>query len=341
MQILQIRNSTAEFLIFTKQKKEKSIEAIVDDKSVWLSQKLIAELFETSKQNVSLHLKNIFDNHELDENRTVKDFLTVQNENERSVKRKTKYYNLDAIIAVGFKVNSKRAVDFRLWAINILKNYTIKGYALDKDRLKNGSFLNENYFDELLQEIREIRISERNFYQKITDIYATSMDYNVSSPITREFFKTVQNKMHYATHGNTAAEVIVKRANHQKEHMGLMNWKNSPKGKIMASDVVVAKNYLTKEELKSLERIVTMYLDYAEDQAERHIPMTMNDWKKRLDVFLEFNGRDILNNPGKVTHKIAESFALSEFEKYRVVQDKIFESDFDKFMLDMMNEEIK
>lgn len=341
MQTLQIRNSTAEFLIFTKQKKEKSIEAIVDDKSVWLSQKLIAELFETSKQNVSLHLKNIFDNHELDENRTVKDFLTVQNENERSVKRKTKYYNLDAIIAVGFKVNSKRAVDFRLWAINILKNYTIKGYALDKDRLKNGSFLNENYFDELLQEIREIRISERNFYQKITDIYATSMDYNVSSPITREFFKTVQNKMHYATHGNTAAEVIVKRANHQKEHMGLTNWKNSPKGKIMASDVVVAKNYLTKEELKSLERIVTMYLDYAEDQAERHIPMTMNDWKKRLDVFLEFNGRDILNNPGKVTHKIAESFALSEFEKYRVVQDKIFESDFDKFMLDMMNEEIK
>lgn len=341
MQTLQIRNSTAEFLIFTKQKKEKSIEAIVDDKSVWLSQKLIAELFETSKQNVSLHLKNIFDNHELDENRTVKDFLTVQNENERSVKRKTKYYNLDAIIAVGFKVNSKRAVDFRLWAINILKNYTIKGYALDKDRLKNGSFLNENYFDELLQEIREIRISERNFYQKITDIYGTSMDYNVSSPITREFFKTVQNKMHYATHGNTAAEVIVKRANHQKEHMGLMNWKNSPKGKIMASDVVVAKNYLTKEELKSLERIVTMYLDYAEDQAERHIPMTMNDWKKRLDVFLEFNGRDILNNPGKVTHKIAESFVLSEFEKYRVVQDKIFESDFDKFMLDMMNEEIK
>ena len=341
MQTLQIRNSTAEFLIFTKQKKEKSIEAIVDDKSVWLSQKLIAELFETSKQNVSLHLKNIFDNHELDDNRTVKDFLTVQNENERSVKRKTKYYNLDAIIAVGFKVNSKRAVDFRLWAINILKNYTIKGYALDKDRLKNGSFLNENYFEELLQEIREIRISERNFYQKITDIYATSMDYNVSSPITREFFKTVQNKMHYATHGNTAAEVIVKRANHQKEHMGLTNWKNSPKGKIMASDVVVAKNYLTKEELKSLERIVTMYLDYAEDQAERHIPMTMNDWKKRLDVFLEFNGRDILNNPGKVTHKIAESFALSEFEKYRVVQDKIFESDFDKFMLDMMNEEIK
>ena len=341
MQTLQIRNSTAEFLIFTKQKKEKSIEAIVDDKSVWLSQKLIAELFETTRNNITMHLKDIYEKKELDEKSTSKDFLLVQNEGKREVKRNTKYYNLDAIIAVGFKVNSKRAIDFRLWAINVLKNYTIKGYALDKERLKNGAFLNENYFDDLLQEIREIRISERNFYQKITDIYATSLDYNVSSPITKEFFKTVQNKMHYATHGNTAAEVIVKRANHKKENMGLTNWKNSPNGKIMASDVVIAKNYLTKEELKSLERIVTMYLDYAEDQAERHIPMTMDDWKKRLDVFLEFNGREVLNNPGKVTHKIAESFALSEFEKYRVVQDKVFESDFDKFLLDMKNADIK
>ena len=326
MQTLQIRNSTAEFLIFTKQKKEKSIEAIVDDKSVWLSQKLIAELFETTRNNITMHLNNIL-NNELDKNSVCKDFLHTARDGKNY---KTKYYNLDAIIAVGFKVNSKRAIDFRLWAINVLKNYTIKGYALDKERLKNGAFLNENYFDDLLQEIREIRISERNFYQKITDIYATSLDYNVSSPITKEFFKTVQNKMHYATHGNTAAEVIVKRANHKKENMGLTNWKNSPNGKIMASDVVIAKNYLTKEELKSLERIVTMYLDYAEDQAERHIPMTMDDWKKRLDVFLEFNGRELLNNPGKVTHKIAESFALSEFEKYRVVQDKVFESDFDK-----------
>ena len=341
MQTLQIRNSTAEFLIFTKQKKEKSIEAIVDDKSVWLSQKLIAELFETTRNNITMHLKDIYEKKELDEKSTSKDFLLVQNEGKREVKRNTKYYNLDAIIAVGFKVNSKRAIDFRLWAINVLKNYTIKGYALDKERLKNGAFLNENYFDDLLQEIREIRISERNFYQKITDIYATSLDYNVSSPITKEFFKTVQNKMHYATHGNTAAEVIVKRANHKKENMGLTNWKNSPNGKIMASDVVIAKNYLTKEELKSLERIVTMYLDYAEDQAERHIPMTMDDWKKRLDVFLEFNGREVLNNPSKVTHKIAESFALSEFEKYRVVQDKVFESDFDKFLLDMKNADIK
>ena len=340
MKNLQIRNSTAEFLIFTNQSKEKTIEVIVDEESVWLSQKLIAELFGTTKQNVSLHLKNIYENNELIENQTVKDFLTVQNEGTKEVKRKTKYYNLDAIIAVGFKVNSQRAIDFRLWAINILKQYSVKGYVLDKERLKNGAFLDENYFDELLQEIREIRISERNFYQKITDIYSTSLDYNSESPITQEFFKTVQNKMHYATHGNTAAEVIVERANHEKEHMGLTNWKNSPKGKIMASDVVIAKNYLTKDELKSLERIVTMYLDYAEDQAERHIPMTMEDWKNRLDVFLQFNEREVLDNPGKVSHKVAESFALSEFEKYRVVQDKLFESDFDKFLLDMKNEDL-
>lgn len=340
MQTLQIRNSTAEFLIFTKQNKEKTIEVIVDDESVWLSQKLIAELFGTTKQNVSLHLKNIFDNDELIENQTVKDFLTVQSEGKKEVKRNTKYYNLDAIISVGFKINSKRAIEFRLWAINILKQYSVKGYVLDKERLKNGTFLNENYFDELLQEIREIRISERNFYQKITDIYATSLDYNKNSSITKEFFKTVQNKMHYAVHGNTAAEVIVKRANYEKEHMGLTNWKNSPNGKIMATDVITAKNYLTKEELKSLERIVTMYLDYAEDQAERHIPMTMEDWKKRLDIFLQFNERAVLNNPGKVMHKVAESFALSEFEKYRIVQDKLFESDFDKFLIEIENEGI-
>lgn len=341
METLQIRNSTAEFLIFTNQSREKTIEVIVDDKSVWLSQKLIAELFGTTKQNVSLHFKNIFYNNELIEKETVKDFLTVQNEGRKEVRRNTKYYNLDAIIAVGFKINSNRAIEFRLWAINILKQYSVKGYVLDKERLKNGTFLNENYFDELLQEIREIRISERNFYQKITDIYATSLDYNRNSPVTKEFFKTVQNKMHFATHGNTAAEVIVKRANHEKEHMGLTTWKNSPNGKIMATDVVVAKNYLTKEELKSLERIVTMYLDYAEDQAERHIPMTMEDWKKRLDVFLQFNDREVLDNPGKVTHKVAESFALSEFEKYRIIQDKLFESDFDKFLVEMKNEGIE
>ena len=336
MQTLQIRNSTAEFLIFTKQNKEKTIEVIVDEESVWLSQRLMAELFGTTRNNITIHLSNIFEK-ELSENSVCKEFLHTARDGKNY---KTKYYNLDVIIAVGFKVNSKRAIDFRLWAINILKQYSVKGYVLDKERLKNGTFLNENYFNELLQEIREIRISERNFYQKITDIYTTSLDYNVSSPITKDFFKTVQNKMHYAVHGNTAAEVIVNRANHKKAHMGLTNWKNSPNGKIIASDVIVAKNYLTKEELKSLERIVTMYLDYAEDQAERHIPMTMEDWKGKLDVFLQFNERDVLDNPGKVSHKVAESFALSEFEKYRITQDKLFESDFDKFMIEMENEDI-
>ena len=336
MQTLQIRNSTAEFLIFTKQNKEKTIEVIVDEESVWLSQKLMAELFGTTRNNITMHLSNIFEK-ELSEDSVCKEFLHTARDEKNY---KTKYYNLDAIIAVGFKVNSKRAIDFRLWAINILKQYSVKGYVLDKERLKNGTFLNENYFDELLQEIREIRISERNFYQKITDIYTTSLDYNVSSPITKDFFKTVQNKMHYAVHGNTAAEVIVNRANHKKAHMGLTNWKNSPNGKIIASDVIVAKNYLTKEELKSLERIVTMYLDYAEDQAERHIPMTMEDWKGKLDVFLQFNERDVLDNPGQVSHKVAKSFALSEFEKYRITQDKLFESDFDKFMIEMENEDI-
>lgn len=335
MRNLQIRNSTAEFLIFTNQNKEKTIEVIVDDESVWLSQKLMAELFGTTRNNITMHLKEIF-NKELNENAVCKYFLHTAEDGKNY---NTKYYNLDVIIAVGFKVNSQRAIDFRLWAINVLKQYSVKGYVLDKERLKNGSFLDENYFDELLQEIREIRISERNFYQKITDIYSTSLDYNSKSPLTQEFFKTVQNKMHYATHGNTAAEVIVERANHEKEHMGLTNWKNSPNGKIMESDVVIAKNYLTKNELKSLERIVTMYLDYAEDQAERHIPMTMEDWKNRLDIFLQFNERDILDNPGKVSHKVAESFALSEFEKYRVVQDRLFESDFDKFLLDMRKED--
>ena len=336
MKTLQIRNSTAEFLIFTKQNKEKTIEVIVDEESVWLSQKLMAELFGTTRNNSTMHLSNIFQN-ELSESSVCKDFLHTASDGKNY---KTKYYNLDAIIAVGFKVNSKRAIEFRLWAINILKQYSVKGYVLDKERLKNGTFLNENYFDELLQEIREIRISERNFYQKITDIYSTSLDYNVSSPITKEFFKTVQNKMHYAVHGNTAAEIIVNRANHKKTNMGLTNWKNSPNGKIIASDVTVAKNYLTKDELKSLERIVTMYLDYAEDQAERHIPMTMEDWKGKLDIFLQFNEREVLDNPGKVSHKVAESFALSEFEKYRIIQDKRFESDFDKFMIEIKNGKI-
>ena len=311
------------------------LEVNLKDETVWLTQKQMAELFGKDRKTITRHIQNIYKDEELSES-SVCSFFEHTAEDGKNYN--TKYYNLDVIIAVGFKVNSQRAIDFRLWAINVLKQYSVKGYVLDKERLKNGSFLDENYFDELLQEIREIRISERNFYQKITDIYSTSLDYNSKSPLTQEFFKTVQNKMHYATHGNTAAEVIVERANHEKEHMGLTNWKNSPNGKIMVSDVVIAKNYLTKNELKSLERIVTMYLDYAEDQAERHIPMTMEDWKNRLDIFLQFNERDILDNPGKVSHKVAESFALSEFEKYRVVQDRLFESDFDKFLLDMKKE---
>ena len=336
MKTLQIRNSTVEFLIFTKQNKEKTIEVIVDEESVWLSHKLMSELFGTTRNNITMHLTNILEN-ELNKNSVCKEFLHTASDGK---KYKTKYYNLDAIIAVGFKINSQRAIEFRLWAINILKQYSIKGYVLDKERLKNGTFLNENYFEELLHEIREISVSERNFYQKITDIYSTSLDYNVDSIITKEFFKTVQNKMHYAVHGNTAAEIIINRANHEKKYMGLTNWKNFPSGKIIASDVTIAKNYLTEDELKSLERIVTMYLDYAEDQAERHIPMTMEDWKGKLDVFLQFNEREILINPGKVSHNIAETFALSEFKKYRIIQDKIFKSDFDKFMIEMKNDNI-
>ena len=337
MKKLQIRNSTAEFLIFTKQNKEKSIEVIVDETSVWLSQKLIAELFGTTRENVTMHIKEIL-NNELDKDSVCKKFLHTAEDGKNY---NTQYYNLDVIIAVGFKVNSERAISFRLWAIDILKDFSIKGYVLDKERLKNGVFLDENYFEELLSEIKEIRLSERNFYQKITDIYSTSLDYNKNDPLTIEFFKTVQNKMHYAIHGNTAAELIVKRADSKKEHMGLHSWKNSPKGKIIESDVVIAKNYLTKEELKSLERLVVMYLDYAEDQAIRRIPMTMEDWKSKLDVFLQFNEREVLNNPGKVSHKIAESFALSEFEKYRIVQDRLFESDFDKFMLEIKEKNIE
>lgn len=248
---------------------------------MWLSQKLMADLFGTTRNNVTMHLTNILEN-ELDKSSVCKEILHIARDGKN---KKTKYYNLDAIIAVEFKVNSKRAIEFRMCAINVLKQYSVKDYVLDKERLKNGTFLNENYFDELLQEIREIRISEKNFYQKITDIYSTSLDYNVTSPITKEIFKTAQNTIHFAVHGNTAAKVIVNRANYRKTNMGLTNWKNFPNGKIIASDVTVAKNYLTKDELKSLEKTVTMYLDYAEAQAERHIPMTMEEGKTKSDIF--------------------------------------------------------
>lgn len=329
---LTIRNSTAEFLIFQSQNKEDSIEVKYEDEMVWLSQKMMSKLFDVEIPTINEHLKNIFKSNELDEISTIRKFRIVQKEGNRQVERNVDFYNLDAIISVGYRVNSKRATQFRIWATKILKQFAIKGYILDKKRLENGSFLNENYFDELLEEIREIRLSERNFYQKITDIYTTSLDYNKEAQTTKEFFAKVQNKMHYAIHQNTAPELIMKRANAKKENMGLTSWKNAPKGKIIKTDVSVAKNYLNKEELESFGRIVSAYLDLAEERAKRKIPMTMEDWSKRLDKFLEFDDRDILQNAGKITQEIAKQHAESEFEKYRIIQDKLFLSDFDKLI---------
>lgn len=326
---LQIRNSTAEFLVFTSQSGGKGIEVRVEDETVWLTQKLIGVLFDKGRSTITEHLKNIFETGELDENSVCRDFRHTAEDGKDYT---TAFYNLDAIIAVGFRVNSTRATQFRQWAIGILRDFAIRGYVLDKDRLKNGAIFDQAYFDNLLAEIREIRASERRFYQKITDIYTTAMDYQPDAGTTQTFFATVQNKLHFAIHGHTAAELIVGRANSAKEHMGLTTWRNAPKGKVLKPDVIVAKNYLTEKELKSLDRFVTMYLDYAEDQAERAIPMTMADWAKRLDAFLQFNQRDLLDHPGKVTAEIAKAFAESEFEKYRIVQDHLFESDFDRMI---------
>lgn len=326
---LQIRNSTAEFLVFTSQAGEKGIEVRVEDESVWLTQKLIGVLFEKGRSTITEHLQNIFETGELAEKAVCRDFRHTAEDGKDYT---TAFYNLDAIIAVGFRVNSTRATQFRQWAIGILRDFAIRGYVLDKDRLKNGAIFDQAYFDSLLAEIREIRASERRFYQKITDIYATAMDYSAEAETTQTFFATVQNKLHFAIHGHTAAELIADRADSEKEHMGLTTWRNAPRGKILKPDVVVAKNYLTEKELKSLDRFVTMYLDYAEDQAERGIPMTMADWAGKLDAFLQFNQRDLLDHPGKVTAEIAKAFAESEFEKYRVVQDRLFESDFDRMI---------
>lgn len=326
---IQIRNSTAEFLIFTLQSGEKGIEVRVEDETVWLTQKLIGELFDVDVRTVSEHLKNIFGSGELTEQSVIRKFRNTASDGKSYL---TAFYNLDTIIAVGFRVNSTRAMQFRQWAIGILRDFAIRGYALDKDRLKNGAIFNQDYFDNLLAEIREIRASERRFYQKITDIYATAIDYSAEAETTQTFFATVQNKLHFAIHGHTAAELVADRADSTKEHMGLTSWRNAPEGKILKPDVVIAKNYLTKEEIKALDRIVTMYLDYAEDQAERGIPMTMADWAKKLDAFLQFNQRDLLDNSGTVTAEIAKAFAESEFEKYRIVQDRLFESDFDRLL---------
>ena len=325
-----IRNSTAEFLIFTGQAGEQSIEARYEEETLWLSQKLMAELFGVDVRTVSEHLKNIFASQELAPEATIRKFRIVQQEGQREVSRVVDFYSLDAIISVGYRVNSIRATQFRQWATGVLREFAIKGYVLDRQRMENGSFLGEDYFERLLAEIREIRLSERRFYQKITDIYATSVDYNKDAPTTKAFFAKVQNKLHYAIHGHTAAELIRRRADSSKPHMGLTSWASAPEGKILKTDVAVAKNYLTKDELDSLGRIVNAYLELAEDRARRKIPMSMEDWSKRLDAFLEFDEREVLQSSGKFSAKLAQTHAESEFEKYRIVQDRLFESDFDK-----------
>jgi len=328
----QIRNSTAEFLIFTKQAGEKSIEVMVEGESVWLTQKQMAALFDVSIPAINQHLSNLYEQGEIEKGATVKDFLIVQKEGSREVSRKVDFYKLDAIIAVGFRVNSNRAIQFRQWAAGVIRDFSVRGYVLDKERLKNGAFLTKDYFDTLLAEIREIRASERKFYQKITDIYSTALDYNKDAETTKVFFAAVQNRLHFAIHGHTAAEVIVKRADSTKEHMGLMTWKHAPQGKILKPDVSVAKNYLAKPEIEALDRIVGMYLDYAESQAAKGIPMTMEDWSGKLNAFLHFNEHEILSGAGTVTQEIAKVFAESEFEKYRIIQDRLFESDFDRLI---------
>lgn len=336
---LIIRSSSAEFLIFEKQTHAKGgIEVRFEDGDLWLTQKAMGQLYNCSVDNIGLHLKNIYKDLELDANSTTEDFSVVQKEGNREVKRNIKYYNLDAIISVGYRVNSDRAIQFRRWATNILKQFSKKGYIIDKKRMENGTFFDEDYYEELLAEIREIRLSERRFYQKVTDIYTTSIDYDPKSPTTIKFFKKVQNKMHYAVSHETAAETIYNRANSSKKNMGLTSWKKSPNGKILETDVVIAKNYLSKEELESLERIVSAFLDLAEDRAKRNIPMTMEDWANRIDKFLLADDRDILKDAGKISHEIAEEKALTEFEKYRVIQDKLYQSDFDKLLLESESE---
>jgi len=327
-----IRNSTAEFLIFTGQSGESSIEARYEDETIWLSQKLMAELFDVNVRTINEHLQNIYKSDELTKESTIRNFRIVQAEGNRQVTRKVDFYNLDVIISVGYRVNSVRATQFRQWATAVLRDFAVKGYVIDRARMENGVFLDENYFETLLEEIREIRLSERQFYQKITDIYATSVDYNKEAPTTRKFFAKVQNKLHFAIHGHTAAELIVERADSTKDKMGLSNWKNSPDGKILKSDVSVAKNYLRKSEVDNLGKIVNAYLELAELRAKRQIPMTMEDWAKRLDLFLELDDWNVLEGSGKITSAVAKDYAESEFEKYRIVQDKLFESDFDKIL---------
>lgn len=332
---IEISSSAAEYLTFIAATgdDEDSIEIRYEDENIWLTQKMMATLYDVSVATINEHLKNIFDDMELQEEATIRNFLIVQKEGSRNVSRETKHYNLQAIIAVGFKVNNERAVQFRKWANQIVKDYTIKGWAMDDERLKNsGTKLTKNYFEKLLVKIREIRMSERRFYQKITDIYATSLNYDPSAKATKRFFAAVQNKLHYAVHGKTAAELIMDRANHESKNMGLTTWDGSPDSKIHKYDVIIAKNYLNEKELNQMQRIVSAYLDMAELQAERNIPMTMEDWEKRLNGFLQLWDKEILNDSGKVTAALAKEYAESEFKKYRIIQDRLYKSDFDKFL---------
>lgn len=324
----EIRNSTAEFLIFQIEGKEDGVQVMYRDETIWCSQKAMAQLFDCSTDNIGLHLKNIFKSGELQEDSVTEKFSATASDGKKYL---TKFYNLDAIISVGYRVNSTRATQFRQWCTFILRQFAIRGYVIDKKRMENGSFIGEDYFEHLLAEIREIRLSERRFYQKLTDIYATSIDYNRDAPTTRLFFKKVQNKMHYAVHGHTAAELIIDRANAEKEHMGLTTWENAPNGKIVKPDVSIAKNYLKESELEDMGRIVNSFLDLAEDMAKRHIPMTMEDWAKRIDKFLDLTDRPVLTDTGLVSAEQAKEYAETEFEKYRVIQDKLFQSDFDRF----------
>lgn len=323
-----IRNSTAEFLTFVMDGKEDGIQVAYKNETIWATQKAMATLFDCSTDNISLHLKNIFSNGELQKDSVTEKFSATASDGKNY---QTQFYNLDAIISVGYRVNSIRATQFRQWCTNILRQFAIRGYVIDRKRMENGSFIGVDYFEHLLAEIREIRLSERRFYQKLTDIYATAVDYNRDAPTTRLFFQKIQNKIHYAVHGHTAAELIVERANADKEHMGLTTWENAPDGKIVKPDVSIAKNYLKEVELEDMGRLVNAVLDMAERMAKRHIPMTMEDWAKRIDIILEATGDALLNDAGTVTAEFARQFAESEFEKYRVIQDRLFSSDFDRF----------
>lgn len=329
---LLIRNSTAEFLTFELQSKQDSIEVRYEDETIWLTQKMMATLFDVESNTITYHLQEIYKSGELEREATTRKFRVVQTEGTRQVSREVDHYNLDAVISVGYRVNSIRATQFRRWATQVLKQFAIRGYVIDKKRMENGTALGEDYFERLLEEIREIRLSERRFYQKITDIYATSVDYDAKAPTSKKFFSTVQNKMHYAVTGKTAGELLKERADSTKPHMGLTSWEGSPDGKILRTDVGVAKNYLSKEELESLGRIVSAFLDFAEDFAKRRIPMTMEDWSGKLDSYLQLTGREVLQNAGSISRKDAIRHAESEFEKYRIVQDRLYESDFDKLV---------